>query len=78
MLEDGHNVISVSKLLGHKDVSTTMRYLDITEDQIKSAIISIEDDDSKSLDKKWIKKNGEINEKLTDLFNRKLKLRKSY
>ncbi len=36
-LEDGINVVQVSFLLGHKQLETTMRYLDITtEDKIKA------------------------------------------
>jgi site-specific recombinase XerD len=53
LLESGWNIIQVSKMLGHEDVSTTMRYLDITEEQTLSAMISIESEAEKKIEKKW-------------------------
>ena len=40
-------------MLGHEDVSTTMRYLDITEEETLSAMISIESEAEKKIEKKW-------------------------
>lgn len=63
-LEDGINVVQVSFLLGHEQLETTMRYLDITtEDKIK-ALATLEDETQKTIPKKWKNKNGT----LTDFF----------
>lgn len=59
-LEDGINVVQVSFLLGHKQLETTMRYLDITtEDKIK-ALATLEDENQKAVPKKWKNKNGTL------------------
>lgn len=47
------NIIQLSKFLGHEDVSTTMRYLDLTEEQTALAMISLENEKEKSVKKKW-------------------------
>lgn len=60
------NVIQVSKILGHEDVSTTMRYLDLTEEQTTLAIISLENEKEKSIKKKWQNKDS-----LSSLYDRK-------
>ena len=59
-LEDGINVVQVSFLLGHEQLETTMRYLDITtEDKIK-ALATLEDETQKTIPKKWKNKNGTL------------------
>lgn len=59
-LADGINVVQVSFLLGHKQLETTMRYLDITtEDKIK-ALATLEDENQKAVPKKWKNKNGTL------------------
>lgn len=59
-IEDGINVVQVSFLLGHEQLETTMRYLDITtEDKIK-ALATLEDETQKSVTKKWKNKNGDL------------------
>lgn len=59
-LEDGINVVQVSFLLGHEQLETTMRYLDITtEDKIK-ALATLEDETQKTVPKKWKNKNGTL------------------
>lgn len=59
-LEDGINVVQVSFLLGHEQLDTTMRYLDITtEDKIK-ALATLEDEKQKTVSKKWKSKNGTL------------------
>lgn len=47
------NVVQVSFLLGHEQLETTMRYLDITtEDKIK-VLATLEDEAQKTIPKKW-------------------------
>lgn len=59
-LEEGINVVQVSFLLGHEQLETTMRYLDITtEDKIK-ALATLEDENQKAIPKKWKNKNGTL------------------
>ncbi|MGI6064848.1 tyrosine-type recombinase/integrase [Blautia sp.] len=59
-LEDGINVVQVSFLLGHEQLETTMRYLDITtEDKIK-ALATLEDETQKTIPKKWKNKSGTL------------------
>ena len=59
-LEDGINVVQVSFLLGHEQLETTMRYLDITtEDKIK-ALATLEDETQKTVPKKWKNKNSTL------------------
>ena len=46
--------------VGHKQLETTMRYLDITtEDKIK-ALATLEDENQKAVPKKWKNKNGTL------------------
>lgn len=50
----------MSFLLGHEQLETTMRYLDITtEDKIK-ALATLEDETQKTIPKKWKNKNGTL------------------
>ena len=52
-LEEGMNVVEISVLLGHEQLATTMRYLDIsTEDQIK-ALATLEVENDTKLSPKW-------------------------
>ena len=53
LIDDGANVIQVSELLGHKDISTTMRYLDVSFKQTESAMISIESETIRNISPKW-------------------------
>ena len=41
-LEDGMNIIQISFLLGHASLDTTMRYLDITTDDKRKALATLE------------------------------------
>lgn len=52
-LEDGMNIVQISFLLGHAQLQTTMVYLDITTDQEAEALATLEDDNDKSVPKKW-------------------------
>lgn len=64
-LDDGMNIIQLSELLGHDDISTTMRYLDISEKQTAEAIKYLEDERTRKIKKKW---NGDLQQELKSLF----------
>lgn len=52
-LEEGINILQISILLGHENLETTMKYLDIgTEDQIK-ALTTMDDENDKKTNKNW-------------------------
>jgi integrase family protein len=65
LLNDGMNVAQLSKLLGHAQLSTTMVYLDITTDMQAKAMIEMEDEETKSIPRKW----GKGSDKLSSLFD---------
>lgn len=54
-LDNGMNIIQLSEILGHDDISTTMRYLEISEKQTEEAIKLLEDDKARKIKKKWDK-----------------------
>lgn len=54
-LEDGINIVQISSLLGHSNVETTMIYLDITTDDERKALMTIEDGQDCEIEKKWKK-----------------------
>jgi site-specific recombinase XerD len=64
-LDHGMNIIQLSEILGHNDVSTTMRYLDISEKQTEEAVKLLEDEKVKSIKKKW---NSNTQQELKQLF----------
>jgi site-specific recombinase XerD len=67
LLDDGMNVAQLSKLLGHANLSTTMVYLDITTDMEAKAMISLEDEKTRDMPRKWSKGK----DSLSDVFGRK-------
>ena len=59
-LEEGMNIVEISVLLGHEQLATTMRYLDIsTDDQIK-AMATLEDENDSKVSAKWKNNNGSL------------------
>ena len=50
-LEDGMNIIQISFLLGHASLDTTMRYLDITTDDKRKALATLEGEKEKNVTK---------------------------
>lgn len=52
-LEDGINIVEISKLLGHESLETTMKYQDITTKQQLAALATIEEEKSSSAVKLW-------------------------
>jgi site-specific recombinase XerD len=62
MLDNGMNIVQLSKILGHESVETTMQYLDISEEAIKKAMLSIVDNGIINLPKKWKSNDGKLSE----------------
>lgn len=52
-LEDGVNIVQISFLLGHEQLDTTMRYLDITTEQEIAALSTLEEERHKNVRPKW-------------------------
>jgi len=61
-LEDGMNIVQISFLLGHEQLTTTMIYLDITIEQEARALATLEDENDKAVSKKWKNKKGSLSE----------------
>ena len=59
-LEDGMNVVQVSFLLGHAQLETTMRYLDISIDDKAKAIATLQSETDPCIPKKWKNPNGSL------------------
>ena len=59
-LEEGVNIVQISLLLGHANLSTTMIYLDVTMDQKLAALETINDDNSSTPIKKWKMKGSSL------------------
>ena len=52
-LEDGMNIVQISFLLGHEQLQTTMIYLDITTEQERAALATLEDECDQEIKPKW-------------------------
>lgn len=59
-IEDGLSIVEVQFLLGHEQIETTMKYLDITTAEKVKALATLENENEKKLDKKWKSKNGSL------------------
>ncbi len=59
-LEDGMNIAQISYLLGHANVQTTMRYLDVTMEQEDTALATLEDEKERDLPKRWKGKENSL------------------
>jgi hypothetical protein len=58
--EDVINIVEISVLLGHEQLATTMKYLDIsTEDQMKG-LATMDDENTTSVSRKWKKADGSL------------------
>jgi integrase/recombinase XerD len=51
--EDNINIVEIKELLGHKCLESTMVYQDVTEQQKKEALSTLEDTITKAMPKKW-------------------------
>jgi site-specific recombinase XerD len=61
-LEDGMNIVQISFLLGHEQLKTTMIYLDITTEQEAEALATLNDENDKSVSKKWKIANASLSD----------------
>ena len=52
-LEDGINIVEIKFLLGHENVETTMRYLDITTEDKAKALATLSSEEDRSVVKRW-------------------------
>ena len=52
-LQDGINIVEISKLMGHESLETTMAYQHITTEQQIKALATLEDEAASILQKKW-------------------------
>ena len=52
-LEEGINIVQISRLLGHAQLETTMVYLDISTEQEALALATLEDEKAKNSVPKW-------------------------
>lgn len=59
-LEDGMNVVQVSFLLGHENLETTMKYLDITTEDKVRALATLEDEKNRGVPKRWKSSGGTL------------------
>lgn len=59
-LEAGMNVVEVQHMLGHEQLATTMRYLDIRMPAKGKAMAVLESEDDKKKTKKWRKHDGSL------------------
>jgi len=59
-IEDGLSIVEVQFLLGHEQIETTMKYLDITTADKVKALATIENENERKLEKKWKDKKGTL------------------
>ena len=59
-LEDGMNIVQIAFLLGHENLETTMKYLDVTVEQVKATMANLDDEkNAAKRAKKW-KEHGKM------------------
>ena len=54
-IEDGLSIVEIQFLLGHEQIETTMKYLDITTEEKVKALATLESENEKKTEKKWKK-----------------------
>ena len=59
-LDAGMSVVEVQHMLGHEQLSTTMRYLDVQMQQKSKAMAILESEDDRKKTKKWRKPDGTL------------------
>ncbi len=59
-IEDGLSIVEVQFLLGHEQIETTMKYLDITTSEKVNALATLENETEKKMEKKWKDKQGTL------------------
>ena len=61
-LEDGVNIVQICFLLGHENLETTMKYLDITPLDKSEALATLESEKANTATKRWKKSDGSLSE----------------
>ena len=61
-LENGMNIVQISFLLGHEQLNTTMVYLDISTEEEAKALATLEDENDKTVSKKWKSGNASLSD----------------
>ena len=59
-IEDGLSIVEVQFLLGHEQIETTMKYLDITTAEKIKALATLENEKEQKVGKKWKCKDGSL------------------
>lgn len=59
-IEDGLSVVEIQFLLGHEQIETTMKYLEITTDQKLKALATLESETDKKISRKWKNSDGSL------------------
>jgi len=59
-IEDGLNVLQISFMMGHAQLETTMGYLDITTEEKRKALATLESEKDRRISKKWKNVNGSL------------------
>ena len=59
-LEDGMNIVQISFLLGHEQLETTMIYLDVTTEDGRKAMATLECEKDAKISPKWKKADGSL------------------
>lgn len=59
-MEEGMNIVEISYLLGHEQLETTMKYLDVTIDSLRKAQAVLDDEDTSKVSKKWKKNKNSL------------------
>lgn len=52
-MDEGINIIEISYLLGHEQLETTMKYLDISMEEMRKAQATLDDKDTSKVSRKW-------------------------
>ena len=59
-IEDGLSIVEVQFLLGHAQIETTMKYLDITSAEKIKALATLKNEKEQKVTKKWKTKDGSL------------------
>ena len=59
-LDEGINIFTIKELLGHEQIETTMKYLDITVEEEARALSSLANNKDIKKPKKWKNKDGSL------------------
>ncbi|MDO5425023.1 MAG: tyrosine-type recombinase/integrase [Eubacteriales bacterium] len=59
-LEEGMNIVQISFLLGHEQLETTMVYLDVTTEDERKALATLEYEKDENISPKWKNSDGSL------------------